>query len=128
MKRILTALLLALALTGFAAHASDDSRIVGTYEGTFKIQNEINIGLRINVGSVDGQNVKGSVVFYGKFCGGEFPMEGTTEGKAVLLTTRASSYCESRKFVLQHEGNRLVGKLIVLTGSMAGEYPVEVRK
>ncbi|MDO8482693.1 MAG: hypothetical protein Q7S86_02655 [bacterium] len=129
MKRTIVALLFALAtIGGLPAHAADDS-LVGKYDGTFTITRPaVNIGMRINIDSQDGQNVKGSATFYGRFCAGKFPLEGTAVGQVVTLATNPTSYCESRKFDLRHEGKKLVGTLTVDTGSMAGTYPMEVSK
>jgi len=123
MKRIIVVLLFAL-VTVTVAQASNES-IVGEYSGVFIGPRGGSAGLRITIASLEGQNVKGEVVFYGEFCSGAFPMDGTIVDGVVTLRSYRVGRCGERKFNLRLDGNALSGTLTIVTGHT---YGVEVSK
>ena len=123
MKRVLLALLFAFSSVGLTAHAADDS-LVGTYNGHLITLDGYQVGVRITITSVDGNNVKGSTVHYGNVCNTPAPIEGTVVGHKVSLTSPTVPDCFERKFDLQRDGNKFSGKM----RNKVGEFDYEVSK
>jgi hypothetical protein len=123
MNRTLLALLFTLASIGLPVHAADDS-LVGTYNGHLITLNGYQVGVKITITSVDGNNVKGSTVHYGNVCNTPAPIEGTVVGRKVSLRSPAVPDCFERKFDLQRDGNKFSGKMI----NKVGEFEYEVSR
>jgi uncharacterized protein YceK len=106
-------------------YAQDPATLGGKYSGNYTVtgsRGDRQWGLELTIGSIEGENVKGTLVRYGAQCKGNFDLEGTLKENQLVLRSNKSGPagdCTSN-FRLTVEGNKLAGTM--------GTFPAQLSK
>lgn len=101
--------------------------LLGKYSGTFSTVsrvggNKLHVGLTLELTSLEDGIAKGKAVRMGQTCSGEYPVEGTVKGSALVLrSTGKGGPTGDCGMVLRlaAEGNKLVGTMNKLEAQLS---------